>query len=523
MRACLVCWLLLQKQMLSPNDLKDYQKLRGIWRKDILSYARHRLGLNPTTQQADLLLAIQPDGAKVSVRAGHGVGKSGSVSASIWWMMECFDYPKIPCTAPSASQLRDVLWAELGKWSRKSEELARKDGLPPELWLTNLFNINQDRIADKGAPDQWFAVARTARKENPDALQGFHASGIRISDDGATIEEMGEDGQIMFVVEEASGVDDKIFEVAEGALSSHGARLLMVGNPTRNTGYFARSHKQDRADFTTLHFRCADSPLVDPTYRERLVRKFGANSNVVKVRADGEFPKQDDDTLMSLEDVEACIERDVIPTKGDRRLGVDVARYGDDRTVYILRAGNVIEHIEIRSKQGTMTTAGEAIAFAEAWDADTIYVDENGLGGGVVDRLRELKKPVVGVMVTESAPDNARKYTTKDGRTVISDANPWRLRDHLWQEMARWVREDEPTFKPVDRDNAEDLAGELASIKYKINSAGCLVIESKDDMKSRGLRSPDIADALGLTFAPNNAIKNIDPEIIRKIRMMGRR
>ena len=226
---------------------------------------------------------------------------------------------------------------------------------------------------------------------------------------------------------------------------------------------------------------------------------------------------------MSLDDVEACIDRDVIPTKGDRRLGVDVARYGDDRTVYILRAGNVIEHIEIRSKQGTMTTAGEAIAFAEAWDADTIYVDENGLGGGVVDRLRELKKPVVGVMVTESAPDNARKYTTKDGRTVISDANPWRLRDHLWQEMARWVREDEPTFKPVDRDNAEDLAGELASIKYKINSAGCLVIESKDDMKSRGLRSPDIADALGLTFAPNNAIKNIDPEIIRKIRMMGRR
>ena len=206
-------------------------------------------------------------------------------------------------------QLRDVLWSELGKWARKSDAMSRANGLPPELWLSNLFKINQDRIADKGSPDQWFAVARTARKENPDALQGFHASGVRISADGTTVEEIADDGQIMFVVEEASGVDDKIFEVAEGALSSHGARLLMVGNPTRNTGYFARSHKQDRADFTALHFKCGDSPLVDPTYRQRLVRKFGEGSNVVRVRADGDFPKQDDDTLIALEDAEAAIAR----------------------------------------------------------------------------------------------------------------------------------------------------------------------------------------------------------------------
>lgn len=482
--------------MLTEAQLDEYQQLRGIWRKNNILYAKQRLGLNPTTQQAELLAAIQPDGAKVSARAGHGVGKSGSVSAAIWWMLECFDYPKIPCTAPSASQLRDVLWSELGKWARKSDALSRVNGLPPELWLSNLFTINQDRIADKGSPDQWFAVARTARKENPDALQGFHASGILISEDGSSIEEIEDDGQIMFVVEEASGVDDKIFEVAEGALSSHGARLLMVGNPTRNTGYFARSHKQDRADFTALHFRCTDSPLVDPTYRERLVRKFGEGSNVVRVRADGDFPKQDDDTLIALEDAETAIARNEPAKPGmERRLGVDVARFGDDRTVFILRVGNVIEKCEIRSKQDTMTTAGQAKLFREQWGADKIYVDANGLGAGVADRLIEMGEPVVAVMVSESAPERTQ--------WDLVDGQAFKLRDYLWLEVAQWVRTEEPSFGALPREIAEDLAGELTSPRYRIDSSGRIVVEGKADMKKRGLRSPDIADSLGLTFAPD--------------------
>lgn len=505
------------------EHLDQYQQLRGIWRKSALLYAKQRLGLNPTTQQAALLTAIQEDGAKVSVRAGHGVGKSAAVGASVWWMLECFDYPKIPCTAPTASQLRDVLWSELGKWARRSDEISRAHGLPEEIWLSSLFNVNQDRIADKGAPDQWFAVARTARKENPDALQGFHASGIRISDDGVSIEEINEDGQIMFVVEEASGVDDAIFEVAEGALSSHGARLLMVGNPTKNTGYFARSHRQDRADFKTLHFSCSDSPLVDAGYRDRLVRKFGEGSNVVRVRADGEFPKQDDDTLIALEDVEAAIVGDSLPSGGERRMGVDVARFGDDRTVFVLRVGNVVEQCIIKAKQDTMVTAGEAKVYAEMWNVDTIYVDECGLGAGVVDRLREQKQPVVGVNVAKSAPDNVRSRTDESGRKIISDAPPFKLRDHLWQEAARWVREDGPTFAKIDRDMAEDLAGELSSPKYRLNSSGQLVVESKDELKRRGLRSPDIADALCLTFAPGGNMARISDEMLARVRSMGRR
>jgi phage terminase large subunit len=508
----------MQKPQLSKAALEDWAELRRIWRKDPVSYTQHRLGLNPTTQQRQLLEAIAPEGAKVTARAGHGVGKSSAVGAAIWWLLECFDYPKIPCTAPSASQLRDVLWSELSKWSRKSDDASRLGGLPPELWISTLFKVTQDRIYDIGSPDEWFAVARTARKENPDALQGFHASALTISDDGASVLEAGDGGQIMFVVEEASGVDDKIFEVAEGALSSHGARLLMVGNPTRNTGYFARSHKQDRADYTALHFKCSDSPLVDGNYRERLVRKFGEGSNVVRVRADGEFPKQDDDVLIALEDVEGALDREPGDPSGERRLGVDVARFGDDRTVFVLRQGSRIEHVVIKAKQDTMVTAGQAKNYRALWKADRIYVDANGLGAGVVDRLKEQNEPVVGVMVSEAAPERARRLRPGGAK---QDGQPFKLRDFLWMEMARWVREESPSFKGVDKDTAEDLAGELASVKYHIDSSGRIVVESKDEMKRRGLRSPDLADALGVTFAESRTMV-ISDEVLARSRMPRR-
>lgn len=479
---------------LTRADLADYQALRGIWRKEPVLYAKQRLGLNPTRQQQRLLEAIAPPGAKVSVRAGHGVGKSGSMSAAIWWHLECFDYCRVPCTAPTASQLYNVLWAELAKWQRRGDERARQDGLPEALWLSNLFNRTQDRLADIGAPTDWYAVARTSRRESPDALQGFHASDVTITDDDKAVQRSEAGGAIMFVIEEASGVPDEIFEVAEGALSSHGARLIMAGNPTRNAGFFARSHKQDRSLYTPLHFRCADSPLVDENYRPNLIRKYGADSNVVRVRADGEFPKQEDDVLISLEWTESALEREAAPSGPRRILGVDVARFGDDRCTFILRAGRQVERIEVRAKQDTMVTAGQAMQFWREWGADGIHVDVVGLGAGVADRLREQGAPVVDVNVAESAPE--REY----GR---GEAQPRMLRDYLWLEMQKWFRDEEPSLMGDEIDHRQDLAGELASVRYGIDSAGRIVIESKDAMKKRGLRSPDLADGLALTFAPD--------------------
>jgi phage terminase large subunit len=487
-----------------------YQEMREAWREDPINYAKNRLGLTPTHQQRDLLNAIAQPGAKVTARSGHGTGKSAGLAAAIWWKLECFDYSKVPCTAPSAVQLRDILWAEISKWYRRSLDMSRAWGMPQDFWLSTLFEITQDKISCMGAPREWFAVARTARPEQPDALQGFHASEITISEDGNTIvidEETKIDtkdhrGQIMFVIEEAGGVHDKIFEVAEGALSSPNASLLMGGNPTRSTGYFAASHKQNRAEFTTLHFRSSDSPLVAPGYRPGLVRKFGEGSNVVRVRADGEFPRADDDTLIPLDAVEAAISRahvdDVEP--GDRRLGVDVARYGDDRTVFLLRDAQNVEHVRIESKLDTMRVTGIIVNMIRKWQANSVHIDiSGGLGAGPYDRLREMKRAdklpknliLVGVNVAEKAPNRS---------SLDTEHQPYRLRDFLWLEMADWIVNGEPSFAEVPRDISDDLAGELCSVRYAIDSAGRIVIESKDMMKKRGLRSCDLADALGVTF-----------------------
>lgn len=477
---------------LTKQDIADYHALRTIWRADPEKYCRQRLGLNPTGHQLKLFDAVAPAGSKVSVRAGHGVGKSSGTSGVILWHLECFDYSRTIATAPSASQLYSVLWSEVAKWMRRGDNKALADGLPKELWLSSLFSMTQDRISDNGAQKEWFAIARTSRKETPDALQGFHASDIDILDDGTAVHRSESGGSILFVIEEASGVPDVIFEVAEGALSSKGARLLMVGNPVRNTGFFARSHKQDRSSYKVLHFNCADSPLVDNDYRAGLVRKYGEGSNIVRVRADGEFPKQDDDVLIALELTEACLDREPMHIIAPRILGVDVARFGDDRTVFCVRQGSIVEHIQIAAKQDTMQTVGQAVDIRQRFGCDYIHVDVCGMGGGVVDRLMELKQPVVGVDAASKAPERKR---------MPMDAQGFRMRDYLWLEAKDWLIDQEPSFAQLDREHAEDLAAELSSIKYAFDSSGRIVMESKDKMKERGLRSPDIADALCLTFA----------------------
>jgi hypothetical protein len=445
---------------------------------------RHRFGIEPTWQQAAILEAIAPPGAKVSVRSGHGIGKSGSAAWTIYWFIETHDFAKIPCTAPTGHQLKDVLWGELSKWRRAADTQSQARGDHPRLWLSRLFRLTTESLYDPGARE-WAALARTARPTNPDALQGFHAD------------------HLLFVLDEASGIAEPIFEVAEGALSGVTARVLMLGNPTRTSGTFYASHHKDRASYTALHFRSSDSTLpgADPGYRARLVKKWGEGSNVVRVRADGEFPKQEDDILISLELTEPCLTRDAVPGEGLRKLGVDVARFGSDRTVLVLRHGRVVEHIKIFARQDTMVTVGRILEVLDAWAVDEIDVDVIGLGAGVYDRLAELKRQgkitatVVAVNVATAAP----------GTRVKGEPRPRLLRDYLWLEMARWLREQEPVFCAEDRQACEDLAGELASVKYRTDSDGNIVIESKDDMKKRIGHSPDEADALGCTLAPSLA------------------
>jgi len=459
---------------------KAYLRLRTHWRADPIAYVRQRFGIEPTWQQVAILEAIAPPGAKVSVRSGHGIGKTTCAAWIVLWHLETHDYAKVPCTAPTSHQLRDILWSELSKWRRYADEQSLQRGDHPDLYLTHLFHLTQDRLYDLHA-SEWAATARTARKETPEALSGFHAT------------------HLLYLVDEASGVEEAIFEAAEGALSTPAARVLMLGNPTRNAGTFASSHKANRGDYVPLHFRSAESPLVDAGYRQRLVRKWGEGSNVVRVRADGEFPRQEDDVLISLDLTEPCLSRERDQGSGQRILGVDVARMGSDRTVLLLRQGRVVEHIKVYEKQDTMVTVGCIVAVLDAWEVDIVAVDLIGVGSGVHDRLAELKRlgrircQIMGVDVSHAAPP----------KQLGDEMQAHRLRDHLWLLVAKWLRDDDPVFCADDRQACEDLAGELASVEYSLTSDGTLLIESKDEMKKRLGHSPDIGDALCDTFAPS--------------------
>jgi hypothetical protein len=197
-------------------------------------------------------------------------------------------------------------------------------------------------------------------------------------------------------------------------------------------------------------------------------------------------------------DIDGLIRALAALVRGERHVcrlvarALDVARFGTNRTVFTLRSGSRVEYVEVQAKKDTMEVAARAKVLSERLNASAVYVDVIGVGAGVVDKLKLDGVEVVAVNAAEVAPNRSANKDDAQGRI---------MRDYLWIEMARWLREDEPAFL-IDKDMAEDLAGELASVKYGIDGKGFLVVEMKDQMRKRLGRSPDLADSLALTFAP---------------------
>jgi hypothetical protein len=320
----------------------------------------------------------------------------------------------------------------------------------------------------KSAPQASFAVARTGRKENPEALQGFHSPNL------------------LFILDEASGIAEEVFEVAQGALSTEGAKVLMTANPTRLSGYFYDSHHKLRHRWKTLKVSCLDSPRVSQTYAEDVALQYGQDSSVYNVRVLGEFPKAEDDVVIPLHLIEDALVREIEPSEAFKPVwGLDVARYGDDRSALAKRRGNALmEPVKAWRGYDTMQTVGRVVEEYRLTDAferpSEILVDVIGIGAGVVDRLQELGLPARGINVGESS--------TADGYA--------RLRDQLWWRCRQWF-EDRMCIMPED----DDLIAELVDVKYTIRSNSKIEIEPKDKMKERTKHSPDLADAFVLTFA----------------------
>lgn len=385
----------------------------------------------------------------------------------LWFALTRNPY-KIPCTAPSSATLQSGLWPEIGKWYRRLHPVLRR-----------MLRMTTDRLelnaSDTDGVRNSFAEARTARVDNPEALQGFH------------------EDNLLLVIDEASGVPDIIFEVGAGSLSTRGAKQILTGNPTRTSGYFydAFHPRAGEKPFYKIHVPCWRSSQVDPEWIEEMKAKYGEDSPVYAVRVKGDFPTVDDFSLVPKHLVELAIRRskDIDFSPGPVFWGLDVARQGSDHSALAKRTPrHVLEPVQSWSSSDLMATVGRVMREFDAaprhLQPKEILVDVIGLGAGVYDRLREQGLPVVAVNVSErsSEPD---RYTS--------------LRDELWFRLVEWLQNTDVTM--VD-DPA--LVADLISVQQIIRSSGKVGVESKDAMRKRIQRSPDMADALVLTFAASS-------------------
>jgi len=446
-----------QQAAASANPFVDF--LAGYY-DDPVAFCVEILDFKPLPWQQQVMRHVAAGERRISVRSGHGVGKSTAAAALMLWFL-LTRYPcKIVVTAPTSAQLFDALFAEI---KRRMKDM-------PEP-LRELIDATSDRVVLKSSPTEAFISARTSSKERPESLAGVHSE------------------HVLLVADEASGIPEEVFESAAGSMSTSNACTLLLGNPVRTSGFFYKTHTALADSWKTMRVSCVDSPLVSEDFLRDMAQRYGDQSNAYRVRVLGEFPTVDDESYIGMGLVEDAMRRDIDPYSGALSIwGLDVARFGTDASALVKRKGNVVTDIRTWRGLDLMELCGAVMAEISAarFDEkpDQILVDAIGLGSGVVDRLRELGAPARGINVAES---------------TAMKPEAMRLRDELWMLCREWLEEKDCRL-PAD----EKLKAELSTPRYSFTSSGKIKIESKDEMRKRGLGSPDIADALCLTFAASS-------------------
>jgi hypothetical protein len=403
------------------------------------------------------------DAQRHATASGHGIGKSAITAWLILWIMSTRPHAKGVVTANTSEQLSSKTWSELGKWKKRCIT---------GHWFDITSGKGAMRMMHKDFPETWRCDAQTCREENSESFAGLHAA----------------NSSPFYIFDEASAVPDKIWEVAEGGLTDGEPFWFVFGNPTRNTGRFFECFNKFRHRWST---RQIDSRSVQITNKQTIgewVKDYGENSDFVRVRVRGVFPQASSLQFIPRNLVDASMARtpEVSTIHGRTAIiGVDVARFGDDQSVIFTRIGRdgaswpILRFRELDTMQLVSKVAEHAKKIKFAGMHVVIFVDGGGVGGGVVDRLRQIGYDVVEVQFGGKA-DDPRKYANKR-------AEMW-ARTKEWLEVGCLVKD-------------EDMATDLTSVEYGFRPDDTILLESKESMKKRGLASPDAADALAVTFA----------------------
>ena len=400
--------------------------------------------------------------------SGHGIGKSACVSWIILWAISTYEDTKGVVTANTENQLKTKTWAELAKWYRLfiGRELFK-------LTATALFSVDPDH------EKTWRIDMTPWSERNTEAFAGLHNQGKRI----------------IVIFDEASAIPDIIWEVTEGALTDKDTQIIwcVFGNPTRNKGRFRECFGGGKFSHR-WNWLAIDSRSVSISNKKQLntwIEDYGEDSDFVRVRVRGIFPRVDSESFISLDAVRGAEARLLDDNVGHVVLGVDVGRFGDDPSVIYPRCNKDARSRPPIILQGlnTMQLVARVVIEFQRLGAIAVFVDEGGVGGGVVDRLRELQVTVYGVDFGSKAdglnPADGTKYANK--------------RAEIWGALRAWL----PYGMIPDMEVGEKttLADELTGPGYGLNAKEEILLESKKDMRRRGVPSPNVADALACTFA----------------------
>lgn len=428
-------------------------------------------GEHITWQQALILFGVDKAirgecSARISIVSGHGIGKSAVLSYLILWFLFVHPDAQVACTSPGKEQMYDVLWKELKKW------IDRMDA-----GVAQMYEWESSHVRMKESPQTWFARAKTASKENTEALAGVHADWVLIA------------------VDEASGVDEAIFETMEGALTSGNILVFLVSNGTRANGYFFDTHNRDASRWQNYSFSSIDSPRVDQKYVDSIVEKYGADSVQYAVRVLGLFPKEDgmDDSgyVPLVQDKNIGVQFDfgtLTNFPSNAILGVDPAGDGDDKTSWVIRDNFKAKKIYEEAKSTAKSIAERTLTIMTEYGLKprNVVVDAFGVGADVGKEIAVASRGQV----------NVTTVNTGDKCELERDQDVYlNKRAECFWKAKQWLQ---AGGEIVDNANFKE---ELKGIRYKRNLSGLIQIMPKLDMRKKyGLKSPNDADAFSLTF-----------------------
>lgn len=430
-----------------PGTALEHEDGPDYWQLEVLDYLGKQL-------------VESTDAIRLAIASGHGPGKSTLIAWLILWFMSTKDNPQIPVTASTGAQLSTKTWRELAKW----HGLALN-----KEW----FTWTATKFYRTDFPETWYASAIPWSKEKAQSFAGTH------------------ENHVMVLFDEASTIDDSIWEVTEGAMSTPGAIWAVVGNPEKNSGRFHGCFHAHRALWKTWEIDSRSAKKTNKAEIQRQIEVYGEDSDFIRVRWLGKFPRQAPMQFISEALVEAAQKREPLGYElAPRILGVDVARFGDDQTVFLVRQGPKIAYCQAYRNLRTDQIADKVAAMLEQDSGIAqVFVDVVGIGAGVVDQLFRLgyRDMVSGVNAGEAATE-----MYPDTQTL----KYFNLRAQMWGKMRDWLEHEGGCLPAIPQ-----LAADLVGPQYGYARQQQIQLESKDDMKARNLASPDYADALGFTFA----------------------